>query len=143
MSLDIPVKFPAGFASVGAIAFTSESGGAVLVGGSEPLPVLLKAEATPAPIGGTTDESLLVGPYKPAAGRPVVVQLSGEWAGTVTLQRSTNAGATRLPVTAGGMKWGEFTANACEPVWVEQEAGAELYLEIELLQGSLSYRVSQ
>jgi hypothetical protein len=48
-----------------------------------------------------------------------------------------------VPVTAGGLAWGVFTANACEPVWVEQEAVAELYLQIDVVQGTLNYRLSQ
>ena len=36
-----------------------------------------------------------------------------------------------------------YTANACEPVWSEQETGAELYLQIDIAQGTLAYRLSQ
>ena len=143
MSHLVPVRFPAGFASAGAIAFTSESGEAVLVGGAEPLPVILKPDAAPSALAGSTGESAVVGPFAPSADAPVMLQLSGEWTGTVALQRSTDGGATRLPVTAGGLEWGVYTANACEPVWSEQETGAELYLQIDIAQGTLAYRLSQ
>lgn len=140
---DIPVKFPAGYASGTAIAYTAESGAIVLVGDGQPLPVSLGSTADPDVLAGTTALSTSVGPYAPVAGQPVVVQLSGTWTGTVTLQRSIDGGVTRLPVTAAGQSWGVFTANACEPVWSEQEVGAELYLQIQLTQGTLAYRVSQ
>ena len=77
------------------------------------------------------------------AGQPVVLQLSGAWTGTVTVQRSVDGGATRAPLTAGGQEWGVFTANACEPIWIEQEAAATLYLDVAIAQGTLAYRVSQ
>jgi hypothetical protein len=143
MAEDIPVRFPAGYASASAIAYTSDSGDVVLVGGNEPLPVVMQPAAVPASLAGTTGQAILAGPFAPAPGQPVILQLSGEWAGSVILQRSTDGGATRVPVTAGGLAWGVFTANACEPVWIEQEAAAELYLQIDVFQGTLSYRLSQ
>ena len=49
----------------------------------------------------------------------------------------------RLPVTAGGAAWARFTANACEAVWAESEAGAGLYLAIAVTAGTLHYRIAQ
>lgn len=143
MSGHPPVKFPAGYASGAAIGYTAESGEIVLVGDAQPLPVSLAPAAAPESLSGTTSVSTLVGPYAPVAGQPVIVQLSGEWTGTVALLRSVDGGTSRVPVTMGGLEWGVFTANACEPVWSEHEDGAELYLQIGLTQGTLSYRVSQ
>jgi hypothetical protein len=143
MSEDIPVEFPAGYASGTAVGFTAESGNIVLVGSDTPLPVALSSSAAPAVLTGLASDSGLVGPYSPVPGQPVVLQLSGAWTGTVTLQRSTDGGATRVPLTAGGLQWGVFTANACEPVWIEHEAAATLYLDIAISQGALAYRVSQ
>ena len=142
MSHEIPVKFPAGFASSTAVGFTAESGNIVLVGSGAPLPVSLAPSAAPAVLAGLASESSLVGPYSPVAGQPVVLQLSGAWTGTVTVQRSVDGGATRAPLTAGGQEWGVFTANACEPIWIEQEAAATLYLDVAIAQGTLAYRVS-
>jgi hypothetical protein len=73
----------------------------------------------------------------------VVLSLSGIWEGTVQLMRSTDLGVTLHPVTAGGLAWGRYTANACEPVLEEQEAGAQLYLDIALTSGAVSYRIAQ
>ena len=143
MSGHPPVKFPAGYASGAAIGYTAESGEIVLVGDAKPLPVSLGPTSAPESLSGATSVSTLVGPYAPVAGQPVILQLSGEWTGTVELLRSVDGGATRVPVTMVGQAWGVFTANACEPVWSEHEAGAELYLQIGLTQGTLSYRVSQ
>ena len=144
MSDNIPIDFPAGYATGVAVGYASESGHIALVRADRPLPVVLAPSASPvAPLQGNTTVSALVGPYSPVSGPPVVVQLSGEWNGTVTLERSTDGGTTRAPITAGGEPWAVFTANACEPVWVEHEAAAELYLSIELSLGALTYRVSQ
>ena len=140
---DISVKFPAGYASGTAIAYVTESGGIMLVGDDNPLPVTTGATADPDILAGTTGQSTQVGPYAPVAGLPVVVQLSGAWTGTVTLLRSIDGGVTRVPVTAGGQSWAVFTGNVCEPVWVEQEADVELYLQVAITQGTLAYRVSQ
>jgi hypothetical protein len=42
-----------------------------------------------------------------------------------------------------GAGWALFTANCCEPVWEDSEAGAQLYLSVTLASGTLAYRVSQ
>ena len=73
----------------------------------------------------------------------VMLELTGSWTGTVQLQRSSDGGATRQDVTMGGGQWGNYAANACEPVWDESELGAQLYLDIALDSGTLNYRVSQ
>ena len=39
--------------------------------------------------------------------------------------------------------WARFTANACEAVWAESEAGAGLYLAIAVTAGTLHYRIAQ
>jgi hypothetical protein len=61
----------------------------------------------------------------------------------VRLLRSTDGGATKLPVTVAGDTWAQFTANCCEPVWDESEASARLYLDIALTSGTITYRIAQ
>jgi hypothetical protein len=72
-----------------------------------------------------------------------MLSLEGTWQGTVALQRSTDGGVHKLPVTIGGGPWARFTGNACEPVWEESESVAKLYLDIQLASGSLNYRLAQ
>lgn len=72
-----------------------------------------------------------------------MLALSGTWTGTVKLLRSTDGGATKLPLTAAGLAWGVFNANCCEPVWEEAIVGAALYLDATLSSGTLTYRVAQ
>ena len=111
-----------------------------------PLPVETRsaqAIARSTPLAGTTSATTQAGPFAPDLGRPIMIALSGSWSGTVDLLRSTDGGATRLPVTAGGGAWGHYEANANEPVWVETEAAARFYLAIALVSGTLSYRVAQ
>ncbi len=71
------------------------------------------------------------------------LQLSGNWQGTVSLQRSTDSGATRQGLTVGGTPWASFSGNANEPVWQETEADTSFWLAITLTSGTLSYRLSQ
>ena len=79
----------------------------------------------------------------PRLGRPIWLALSGTWTGSVALKRSTDGGATKLPLTAGGSAWGVFTGNACEQVIEESEAGAAYYLAVTVVSGTVAYRVSQ
>lgn len=137
------ISIPAGYAPAFAIGYSSEAGNLTIVDGMRPLPVQTVEMPTPEPLTGSTSISLLAGPIVPTPGRPVMLVLSGAWTGTVQLQRSSDLGATRQPVTIGGEPWGHFTANACEPAWIESEADAHLYLDIALTSGTLSYRMAQ
>lgn len=148
-----PVKLPAGYAPAFAVGYADESGNLILAGPADPLPVTLdsatievqpvESAQPPAPLEGSAASSGLAGPFAPVAGRAVVLALAGSWEGTVQLTRSTDEGATRLPLTAGGLPWGIYTGNVCEPAWFESEDGAELYLEIALAAGAVDYRIAQ
>ena len=139
-----PISIPAGYAPAFALGYSDSEGALSLVRQASPLPVELRfGPATASALEGTANASTAVGPFAPSAGRPVMLCLSGEWSGSVTVTRSTDGGTTRHPLTVAGNAWARFTGNVCEPVWSESEAGAELYLEIELDSGTLDYRVSQ
>ena len=139
-----PIETPAKYAPVAAIGFADETGNFVLASADRPMPVgSAPRPESPAALFGMVTLDSLAGPFEPVPGRPVVLQLHGDWTGTVQLQRSVDGGTTRVPVTIGGQAWARFTANACEPVWAEEEAGAQLYLDCRIASGSLSYRVSQ
>lgn len=117
-----------------------------MIGSGMPLPVIQVSPAsTPpvAPLTGSTAANLIAGPFEPRPGVPVMLQLSGVWSGTVQVMRTIDDGLTRSPLTVGGVTWARFSANACEPVWEETEGGAELYLDIAIGSGTLTYRVSQ
>jgi hypothetical protein len=147
------VKLPAGYAPAFAIGYADESGNLVLAGAADPLPVALdsgtievqavESAPPPPPLAGTASSSGLAGPFAPVAGRAVTLALTGTWEGSVQLSRSTDSGATRLPLTAGGLPWGLYSGNACEQAWFESEDGAELYLEIALSSGTVEYRLAQ
>lgn len=137
-----PIQNPANYIPVQALAFSQADGNSGLVSADLPLPVSIVRPAA-APLGGTAAATGQAGPFVPAVGRPVVLSLTGTWSGTVRILRSVDAGVTRLPLTIGGETWGEFAANACEPVWEEYEDGARLYLDITLSAGTLTYRVAQ
>ena len=143
MPIAKPIGLPANYAQAIAVGYSDASGNISLVDSSTPLPVAISTGTPPAPLTGTTSASVVAGPFAPIAGAPIVLRLAGTWSGTVQLSRSTDAGATRYPVTAGGLEWARFTANACEQVWLESELGTQLYLDIVVASGSLNYRVSQ
>ncbi len=138
-----PIQSPASYVPMRAAAFADVDGTSLLVSASNPMPVSIGPAAAAAALAGSTAASGVLGPFQPAAGRPVVLALSGTWVGLVAVKRSTNGGTTKLPLTVGGMAWGQFTTNACEPVWEENEAGAALYLDVALTSGTLTYRLAQ
>lgn len=142
----IPIQYPAQFAPGVAMSFDTGAGIATAVSDTAPLPVRLAAGGggiRPAPLAGVAAASTLVGPFAPLAQVPIALALSGTWNGTVRLLRSIDGGTTKLPLTIAGSAWAVFSANACEPVWEENEAGAAFYLEIQLASGTLAYRLSQ
>lgn len=143
MPITKPISLPANYAQAIAVGYADASGNISLVDSATPLPVAIATAAPPAPLSGTASANVSVGPFAPVAGAPVTLRLTGTWSGTVQLSRSSDAGATRSPVTAGGLEWARFTGNACEQVWQESEAGALLYLDIVITSGEVAYRVSQ
>lgn len=147
-----PIKTPAGYAPAFALGFSGPEGELEIVETAKPLPValasgdplsvVLQFAPPPSPLEATSAASVLVGPFAPVAGRPVVLSLGGTWEGSVQLMRSIDGGALH-PVTLGGFAWGHYTGNACEPVWEEHEEGAQLHLDISLATGQISYRLAQ
>ena len=139
-----PIINPGGYTPARARVYADTDGSAVPVSSASPLPVSLGSTASvPTALAGSLTASGTAGPYTPVAGKPVMLVLAGNWSGTVRLLRSTDGGTTRLPLTMAGDVWGQFTANCCEPVWEEKEAGAQLYLSFTVGSGSIAYRVSQ
>ncbi len=140
----INITAPAGFAPMTGLAFEDGGGAAVKVGGATPLPVAAQTVAArAAPLTGTMAASGAAGPFVPDLDRRIYVTLAGDFTGAVRLLRSTDGGATRLPLTVAGRPWGRFTGPANEPIWTESEAGATLWLDAVLTGGTLAYRVSQ
>lgn len=147
MTAPYPISVPAGFAPAIALGYSDNGGDLSLVTAGNPLPVQTvnaeQAASPPAPLAGAVSASTLVGPFTPVRGRPVFLTLAGNWQGSAQVERSTDGGVTRHGLTVSGAAWGRFTGNACEPVWIEQEEGAALYLAITLASGSLEYRIAQ
>ena len=158
----LPIMTPAGYTDCHAVAYSDPSGNALLVSAAMPLPVALSAgTALPVtgrggnpllvsvnrqmvtPLAGTATTSATFGPFVPALDRPAIIALSGTWAGTVSVTRSTDGGVTRLPLTSAGASWGQYSANVCEPVWEEVDPAATLYLNIAIATGTLNYRIAQ
>jgi hypothetical protein len=138
----LAISIPAGFAPAYAVGYAGAGGGLALVSDAAPLPVATAAPA-PAPLVGEAGASQTVGPFSATVGRVIVVTLDGTWTGTVRLLRSTDQGATRVPLRVGGVAWAEYTLPGCEQAWSETEEGASFYLDIALDSGAVAYRVSQ
>lgn len=144
MVTPIPVTAPAGAVPELALAFAARDGSAATVSLDNPLPVTpATAPAASTPVSGSASASTVAGPFRPDLGRPIWVTLSGNWTGSVSLLRSTDGGATRLPLTVAGQPWGNFTGNGQEPVVEEGAADASYYLAATLSSGTLSFRVAQ
>lgn len=140
------IKNPASCIPPHALTFGDIGAPAKAVTADTPLPVVSTASQAPArstPLEGSVSGALVAGPFTPDLGRPIILTLSGDWSGTVRLLRSTDDGATRLPLTIGGATWGVYTAGANEPAWEESDATARLYLDIALDSGILVYRMAQ
>src|SRR5688572_4624317 len=125
-----PISAPAGYVTPTAVGYADPDDNLVLVREGAPLPVTATREAAPPALEGETNQPIAAGPFVPLRDLPVHLELRGEWSGQVALQRSTDGGTTRSGVTAGGMPWATFSANANEVVWQEGEQGASLYLDI-------------
>ena len=102
-----PIQNPTGYAISRAVAYSDVDGTSIVVGAAAPLPVTTILPAS-APLTGTAATSAQVGPFQPVAGRPVMLALSGSWSGTVKVLRSTDGGATKLPLTIAGASWGQL-----------------------------------
>lgn len=139
----LPILAPGHFVPLGAMAFGLPGGSATSVTRDTPLPVATRITAAEGlPLSGTTSATDIIGPFHPELGRPVILTLAGTWAGTVTLQRSIDGGSTIDAATLAGDPL-VYSANLQEPVWIETEAGASLWLDIALADGTLAYRISQ
>lgn len=135
---------PASFVPLAAMAYTADGGEAVAIDVAHPLPITTRlGVAASTPLAGSASASTVAGPFTPDKARPIWLTLSGIWSGSVTVQRSTDGGATKLPLTIAGQSWGVFAGNANEVVAEETVEGATYHLAITIASGSLSYRVAQ
>lgn len=138
-----PLQTPGRFVAPVAVSFANPAGDSEVVSGANPLPVYAAPLAPPAALAGLATASGVFGPFAPRLGQPVMLALSGTWSGTVRVLRSTDGGATKLALTALGQPYGIYTANLCEAVWEDGEAGAALYLDVTIAGGALTYRMGQ
>ena len=141
---DPVIAAPGGFVPAQAMMFGTMNAEPVAVDASHPLPVIdVTAAASSTPLAGTAAASMTAGPFAPQLGRSIWLSLAGSWSGSATLLRSTDGGATRLPLTVAGEPWGSFTANANEVVVEESDAAATYYLALTVASGTIAYRVAQ
>lgn len=143
MPPETPIKYPARYATPAAVGFASEGNGLSLVSSALPLPVELATRERPAPLAGTASGDITIGPFSPVLGVPITVALAGTWSGMARLLRSTDAGATKHPLSIGGIAWGEMEQPGVQQLWSEFEPGAEFYLDITLYSGTIDYRIAQ
>ncbi len=143
MNNPTPVRTPAGFAPAFALGHSDPEGNLALVSADMPLPISMAPAGVPAALEGLAATDFIAGPFVPAPFAPVYLELGGEWQGSVRVLRSADGGTSKHGLTAGGAVWARYTGNVCEPVWQESERGAELYLDLAIAAGTVSYRVSQ
>lgn len=113
-----------------------------VVSAMTPVTAATRLPVDTAALSSTQAGTAVTGPFMPELGRAIVLALSGDWAGSVQMLRSTDGGATQLPLTLGGSAWAAYTGNVSKPVWEENDAPATFYLSIAVTSGTLSYQVS-
>ena len=111
------------------------------------------AVATSAPIVATVTDTALhtLGPLAPQLSREIWLTLNATAAasGIAQLLRSTDAGATKVGLTAGGQSIGSYAFSSAtgaivnEILTVETDAAATYFLSITLTAGTVAVRVAQ
>ncbi|HEX7857246.1 MAG TPA: hypothetical protein VF503_26490 [Sphingobium sp.] len=139
------IDAPAEFVPIQSIAYAEGDGTATNVGLARPLPVAATLVASnAAPLFGAISASAVLGPFAPQLGRPLWATLSGSWSGSVQLLRSTDGGATKLPLTYGdGTVKAVWAGNANAAVTEETVATATYWLAATIATGTLNYRLEQ
>ncbi|WP_239806298.1 hypothetical protein [Croceicoccus hydrothermalis] len=143
MDQDLNIKLPAHYAPAIAVGFQGPENSFSLVEIGRPLPVVNVPQLGGDPLTGTADASGTVGPFLAQPAKAISIELSGEWAGSVRLLRSSDGGDTLSPLKAAGADWAVFNDNGVEQAWFETERDIGFYLQINLTSGTVSYRVSQ
>ena len=115
--------------------------------------LLSDAAATSTPLATTTNDTIAhtYGPFTPQLGRELWLTLNATVAasGTAQLLRSTDGGATKIGLTAGGTLIGSYTFTSTtgvivnEIMGVETDSAATYYLSITLSAGTVTSRVAQ
>lgn len=137
-----PIVSPARFAPATAIGFSDEETGLVLVSNGKPLPVQTVRQSPNALIG-TLSGAATSGPFAAVPGLPIVVALGGEWQGTIRLLRSSDGGASKMPLSASGIALGYFSQPGVEQVWEETQEDITFFLQADLSAGEAIFEVSQ
>jgi hypothetical protein len=93
---------------------------------------VVTAAATSACLIGTSTGAQVVGPWSPQLGRDIYVELSGTtWpGGTAQLLRSSDGGATRLPLRPADTILGTLTGFGVDQPWAEKGTGITFYLSL-------------
>ena len=109
--------------------------------------------ATSVPIVTTISDTAahVLGPFAPQLSREIWLTLNATVgaSGTAQLLRSTDTGATKVGLTAGGQSIGSYTFSAAtgaivnEILTVETDAAAVYFLSMTLTAGTVAVRVAQ
>ncbi|HEY0314926.1 MAG TPA: hypothetical protein VGC28_01520 [Sphingomonas sp.] len=139
------IDSPAAFVPLHALSFGTKGDPAVPVDHANPLPITgLTLAASSTPLAGGTAAAATVGPFAPQLGRAIWLTLSGSWSGSAQLLRSTDGGATRLPLTYGdGTAKPAWTGNLNAAVAEESVVTATYWLALAPTAGTVSYRLEQ
>jgi len=124
-------------------------GGDVAAGNPMPVATPESLASTSTPLAGLAGSTAVVGPFSPQIGRDIWATLIGSSAsGSAMLLRSIDGGATKLPITAGGLPWATWAFSSITGVIVNEAVvtssdAATYYLSVTLSAGSVSYRLGQ
>jgi len=93
-------------------------------------------------VSSTTN--VLSSSFSPELGRFIWITLSGTWASTVKLERSTDNGTTWLGITDSiGLVKGSWTTNVNAPIVEDTVYGVIFRLNITLSSGTVTYKIQQ
>ena len=95
------------------------------------------------PLTGAASASGNSDTFTPATGKPFWLRLSGTWAGTAKVRRSTD-GVNFFDLTTGnGTVKAQYTGAVNAAVGVETCEGAQYRLEFTITSGTVNYEVRQ
>ncbi len=135
---------PAKYISFHALAVSDSTGAYFPASGDDPLPIR-RVTPIPAPdVVGTAATGKTITPaFAAAADLAVWVEMSGDWAGRITVERSADEGANWHELTIGGRPWPPFLHNGAQAVALEGRADVRFRLVLDIVDGIAQYRIGQ
>ncbi|WDF73474.1 hypothetical protein [Novosphingobium sp. KACC 22771] len=99
--------------------------------------------AASTPVSGSRTTSGATAAFTPEPGRDMLVQLTGDWAGSVQLERSLDEGVTWCATTLNNSAWALYTRNVSEAPVTPSSTSERFRLNATLVSGTLNFLMKQ